>query len=83
MVAAALDGSLSKVPIVPDPIFGLGVPAACPGVPSEVLQPRHTWPDKAEYDRVATALARSFEANFAEFAPTVSAEVRAAGPRVK
>ncbi|HET7768684.1 MAG TPA: phosphoenolpyruvate carboxykinase (ATP) [Chloroflexota bacterium] len=83
MVAAALDGSLARLPIAPDPIFGLGVPASCPGVPSEVLQPRATWPDKAEYDRVATALARSFEENFAEFAATVSPEVRAAGPRVR
>ena len=83
MVAAALDGSLAQAPITPDPIFGLGVPASCPGVPSEVLQPRHTWPDKAEYDRVATALARSFEEHFADFAPTVSPEVRAAGPRVR
>ena len=83
MVAAALDGSLAGVTVTPDPIFGLGVPVSCPGVPSEMLQPRQTWSDSAEYDRVATALARSFEENFAPFAPTVSAEVRAAGPRVK
>lgn len=83
MVAAALDGSLSKVELSPDPIFGLRVPASCPGVPAEVLQPRGTWSDPAEYDRVAIALARSFEENFAEFAPAVSAEVRAAGPRAR
>ena len=80
MVAAALDGSLGKVKVTPDPIFGFGVPERCPGVPSEVLQPRTTWKDPAEYDRVATRLARDFEENFAEFAPHVSAEVRAAGP---
>jgi phosphoenolpyruvate carboxykinase (ATP) len=42
MVAAALDGSLSSVETVPDPVFGVGVPVSCPGVPPEVLQPRTT-----------------------------------------
>lgn len=83
MVAAALDGSLAKVPVVPDPFFGLGIPQSCPGVPGEVLQPRLTWTDPAAYDATATRLARSFEENFAPFAPTVSPEVRAAGPRVR
>jgi phosphoenolpyruvate carboxykinase (ATP) len=83
MVAAALDGSLAKVPVTPDPIFGLGIPDSCPGVPSQVLQPRSTWADAADYDRVATRLARSFEENFAQFSPYVSPEVRAAGPRVR
>ena len=52
-------------------------------MPSEVLQPRLTWADPAAYDATATRLARSFEENFAPFAPTVSPEVRAAGPRVR
>ncbi|HEU5318083.1 MAG TPA: phosphoenolpyruvate carboxykinase (ATP) [Chloroflexota bacterium] len=82
MVAAALDGSLGKAPVTPDPFFGLGIPQSCPGVPSEVLQPRLTWSDPAAYDATATRLARSFDENFAPFAPTVSPEVRAAGPRV-
>jgi phosphoenolpyruvate carboxykinase (ATP) len=83
MVAAALDGSLAQVPISPDPFFGLGVPQSCPGVPDDVLQPRSTWTDGTAYDTAAAQLARSFADNFAPFAPTVSAEVRAAGPRVR
>jgi len=83
MVRAAVEGNLRSEPVTPDPIFGLGIPAHCPGVPDDVLQPRTTWRDAAEYDRVATDLARSFVANFEEFAPTVSAEVRAAGPLVR
>src|SRR3712207_4334134 len=47
MVNAALDGRLADVPLTPDPIFGVGVPARCPGVPDDLLQPRTTWRDPA------------------------------------
>jgi phosphoenolpyruvate carboxykinase (ATP) len=64
-----------------DPVFGLQVPTAVPGVPSEVLRPRGTWADGAAYDAAAARLARMFEDNFAKFEAQVSAEVRGAGPR--
>jgi phosphoenolpyruvate carboxykinase (ATP) len=80
MVAAALDGSLANVETVPDPVFGVGVPVSCPGVPPEVLQPRSTWDDPAAYDAKAQELAARFHANFAQFADAVSADVAAAGP---
>ena len=81
MVHAALNGSLHDVPFETEPNFGLSVPTACPDVPNEVLNPRGTWDDKEAYDRAARKLAGEFEENFEEFAPTVSPEVRAAGPR--
>ncbi|MEK9164707.1 MAG: phosphoenolpyruvate carboxykinase (ATP), partial [Chloroflexota bacterium] len=37
MVRAVLDGSLEKIETVPDPVFGLGIPASVPGVPPEAL----------------------------------------------
>ena len=82
MVRAALSGALDGVPTVTDPIFGVEVPTACPDVPSEVLQPRATWPDGEAYDREAAALARMFEDNFRVYADGVAESVRAAGPRV-
>jgi phosphoenolpyruvate carboxykinase (ATP) len=87
MVRAALqdegrEGSLAKVPTQPDPIFGIHVPSSCPGVPAEVLWPRNTWADKAAYDEAARGLARRFHDNFDKFADQVTAEVRAAGPKV-
>ncbi len=81
MVSAVLDGNLHDVPIVPDPIFGLHVPVACPGVPVEVLQPRNTWADPADYDARARDMARRFNENFKQFAATVGPEVTAAGPK--
>lgn len=80
MIRAALAGALDGVEYVRHPIFNLALPAACPGVPSEVLNPRRTWADKAAYDAQAGNLARMFADNFQPFEGEVSAGVRAAGP---
>ena len=82
MIRAALTGVLDTVPCEPDPVFNVGVPSSCPGVPDDVLQPRRTWTDGADYDRQAAKLARMFADNFKTFEGEVSPEVRAAGPRV-
>jgi phosphoenolpyruvate carboxykinase (ATP) len=50
MVRAALDGSLATAQYATDPIFGLSIPQAVEGVPSDVLDPRATWSDGAAYD---------------------------------
>jgi phosphoenolpyruvate carboxykinase (ATP) len=80
LIHAALSGALDDVPTVPDPNFGVAVPAACPDVPSEVLWPRNTWPDPAAYDRQARKLAGMFAENFTAYSDRVGAEVRAAAP---
>ncbi len=82
MVHAALDGSLANVPLSDDPVFGLKVPQSCPGVPPEVLQPRQTWKDPAEYDQRARQLAGLFQKNFERYAARVAEAVRQAGPKV-
>ncbi|MGE0682610.1 MAG: phosphoenolpyruvate carboxykinase (ATP) [Candidatus Binatia bacterium] len=79
MVHAAIDGTLDRTSLTPDPIFGVHVPQSCPDVPSELLQPRKTWNDAKAYDEQAHKLARMFTENFKQFANDVSAEVRAAG----
>jgi phosphoenolpyruvate carboxykinase (ATP) len=65
---------------VADPVFGLAVPMAISGVPSEVLSPRKTWADSDEYDTAAAELAGMFRQNFEQFSDQVSDEVKAAGP---
>jgi phosphoenolpyruvate carboxykinase (ATP) len=69
MVRAALSGALDGAPLAHDPIFGLGVPQGCPGVPAELLDPRSTWADPDAYDRQARALAARFQKNFAQYEP--------------
>ncbi len=78
-VTSILNGSLRNAKYVEHPIFGLRMPTEVPGVPSEVLDPRNTWNDKAAYDAKAKELAKKFRDNDARF--QVTPEVRAAGPR--
>ena len=44
---AALDGQLDAVPFAHNDIFNVEVPLECAGVPSDLLNPRNTWADKA------------------------------------
>ena len=81
LVTAALNGSLAKAKFEADPIFGVQVPVAVDGVPSEILKPRNTWSDPALYDAKAKALAKMFQDNFAKKAPDAHASIRDAGPR--
>jgi phosphoenolpyruvate carboxykinase (ATP) len=78
MVRAALDGPLAQVPTARIDAFGLLVPRSCPGVPSEVLDPRATWRDQRAYDRMAREVAKRFETNFKQFEPYVDEKVKAA-----
>jgi len=63
MIRAAFAGQLDGVAFETDPIFGLSIPTECPEVPSEVLNPRNTWSDKASYDESATKLNAKFQEN--------------------
>jgi phosphoenolpyruvate carboxykinase (ATP) len=80
MVRAALNGELTDVGYELDPVFGVAVPTSVPGVPSELLRPRDTWPDPAAYDAKARELATMFAANFEAYADGVDEAVRLAGP---
>ena len=81
MVAAALAGKLDEVALEPDPVFGLGIPTAVPGVPAEILTPRKTWADGAAYDEQAAKLASMFRENFKQFESEATDEVKTAGPK--
>jgi len=68
LLKAALTGQLGAVSFAPDPIFGLAIPARCPGVPDRVLRPRDAWGDKAAYDKSARELAEQFKAEYRKYA---------------
>ncbi|HJN54995.1 MAG TPA: phosphoenolpyruvate carboxykinase (ATP) [Candidatus Poseidoniales archaeon] len=80
MLNAALDSELDDVEYVVDQRFKVEVPTSCPGVPDEVLQPRHTWADPAHFDATADKLAEMFNENFEQYADGVSEAVAGAGP---
>jgi len=83
MITAALNGELDKVSFDTMPIFGLSMPTSCPNVPSEILNPKSTWADKAAYDAKANQLAVSFVKNFAQYADFANEEIMAAAPKVE
>jgi phosphoenolpyruvate carboxykinase (ATP) len=82
MITAALKGELDDAAYEQDPIFGLSMPKEVPGVPSDILNPRNTWADKAAYDRKASELAAKFNENFHKYSEFADAEMKAAAPKV-
>jgi phosphoenolpyruvate carboxykinase (ATP) len=83
IVDAIHSGQLAKAPTTTEPVFGLSIPTAVPGVPSGMLIPRNTWIKPTAYDAKANHLAKLFAANFAQYADHATHEVQAAGPQVK
>jgi len=84
IIDAIHSGQLKKAPLERDPVFGLRFPTACPGVPSEILNPANNWDDKARLRSAQSKLAAAFVDNFAKkgFRDAVSPEVIAAEPKV-
>ncbi len=82
MITAALNGELNDVEFVNHEVFGLAMPVTCPNVPTEVLNPKNTWENKEEYDKVANDLSKKFNKNFEKFADYASDEILAGAPLV-
>jgi phosphoenolpyruvate carboxykinase (ATP) len=80
LLNAALDGSLRNAEFRIDENFGFQVPVAVPGVDDSILNPRETWPDKADYDATAARLVKLFIDNFAKFEAHVDQGVKEAAP---
>ncbi len=68
IIDAIHSGELDRAETATDPVFGLAVPTACPGVPSEILMPRDAWEDKQAYDQAAAKLLQLFTENYRQIA---------------
>ncbi|MEZ5282243.1 MAG: phosphoenolpyruvate carboxykinase (ATP) [Acidimicrobiales bacterium] len=64
LLNAALAGEFDGAELSTQPTLGLKMPASCPGVPDEILDPRQTWDDPAAYDAQAEKLRDMFRANY-------------------
>ena len=82
LITEALNGDLDKVAFETLPIFNFKIPTSCPGVPSDILNPRNTWNDKNEYDKVAGDLAQKFVTNFEKYKGLANADILSAAPNV-
>ena len=83
MITAALEGKLENVDFQTDEIFGLVMPATCPNVPTEILNPKNTWEDKTAYENKAQELATAFVENFKKFEDRANEEILGAAPKLK
>lgn len=67
IIDAILDGSIDKAETKEIPYFHLEVPTALPGVDPNILDPRDTYAEVAQWDEKAQDLAQRFIKNFDKF----------------
>jgi len=67
IIDAILDSSIDKAPTKKIPYFNFEVPTALPGVDPNILDPRDTYADAAQWDEKAKDLAGRFIKNFNKF----------------
>lgn len=82
MVQAAIEGHFDTIPFQREPYFNLSIPVRCPGVPTEVLDPKQTWSDPFAYEQKAHELAASFHENFKRFTH-VDTHIHKASPALR
>jgi len=80
MLNAALSGQLNDVAYSEHPIFRLQMPATCPGVDANVLNPVCAWDDAGAYETKARELAGMFHKAFDDIAGDIEPELAAVGP---
>ena len=83
IIDAILSGAINKAPTKKIPYFNLEVPTELPGVATEILDPRDTYADAAQWDAKAKDLASRFIKNFALYEGNEAGKALvAAGPQL-
>ena len=83
IIDAILDGSIDKAEMSSIPYYDLAIPTELPGVHTNILDPRNTYADVAEWDAKAQDLAGRFIKNFKKFTGTQAGkDLVAAGPKL-
>jgi phosphoenolpyruvate carboxykinase (ATP) len=82
IIDAILNGEVLKAPTKKLPYFDFEVPTSLPGVNPEILDPRDTYKDPAEWDKKAKDLAQRFVKNFVKYEGNAAGKALvAAGPK--
>lgn len=80
-IDSVLNGSIHNAPTRTDERFGFEVPTDLQGVPTELLNPRENWADKAKYDAAASKLVNMFQENFKKFVQPGMTDYTQFGPK--
>ena len=81
IIDAILDGTIEQSETQTIPTFGLSVPTQLSGVDANLLDPRKTYEDEAQWQAEADKLAKLFIDNFEQYTDTESGQkLVAAGP---
>jgi phosphoenolpyruvate carboxykinase (ATP) len=80
IIAAIQSGNINSAATTHLPGLNVDVPQSLDGVDKQLLNPRNTWDNKADYDAQAQALIAKFHANFKRF--NVSQDIIDAGPKL-
>jgi phosphoenolpyruvate carboxykinase (ATP) len=81
IIDAILNDSIEQAGFTTLPMFNLQTPIALEGIDENLLDPRQTYADCAQWTTKATSLAAKFIANFEQFTDTpVGAALISAGP---
>ena len=80
---AILNGDIEKASTKKIPYFNFEVPTELPGVDTNILDPRNTYADAAQWDEKAKDLAGRFIKNFAKYEGNEAGKALvAAGPQL-
>ena len=83
IIDAILDGSIDKAPTKTIPYFDFVVPTELPGVDPNILDPRDTYAEAAQWEEKAKDLAARFLKNFSKFTGNEAGKALvAAGPKL-
>ena len=83
IIDAILDGSINTAPTKNIPMFNFEIPTALPGVDPNILDPRDTYADAAQWEEKAKDLAGRFIKNFAKYEGNEAGKALvAAGPKL-
>ncbi|MFV0269551.1 MAG: phosphoenolpyruvate carboxykinase (ATP), partial [Draconibacterium sp.] len=83
IITAILDGSIEVAPTKNLPVFNLEVPTELKGVATEILDPRDTYANAADWDEKAADLAGRFIKNFEKYTDNEEGKALvAAGPQL-
>ncbi|MEE3399253.1 MAG: phosphoenolpyruvate carboxykinase (ATP), partial [Eubacterium sp.] len=83
IIDAILNGDIKKAETKKIPYFDFEVPTSLPGVSTEILDPRDTYADAAEWDAKAKDLAERFIKNFKKYETNEAGKALvAAGPQL-